>query len=78
MLTFSQSNVLVDATGHARITDFGLAAATQDADLIRSAPAERVNGTRWIAPELLDGQGTYSREADIFSLAGVVIEVRCG
>lgn len=72
-----QSNILVDATGRARITDFGLAMITQDLDSIRHAPAEGSHGTRWIAPEILNGQGAHSKRADVFSFAGVVIEVRC-
>lgn len=72
-----QMNILVDAAGHARITDFGLAMFTQDMNLIQSAPIEHGNSVRWIAPEILDGRGSYSKEADIFSFAGVVIEVRC-
>ena len=63
-------------TGRARITDFGLAMVTQDLGSIRGASAEHGNTTRWIAPEILDGLGTYSKAADVFSFAGVVIEVR--
>ena len=77
IFTSSQSSVLVDANGHARITDFGLASITQDPDFMRSASAEHGRNTRWVAPEILDGQGTYSKEADVFSFAGVAIEVRC-
>ena len=43
---------------------------------IRNASAEDDQTARWIAPEILDGE-PYSKEADIFSLAGVTIEVRC-
>jgi hypothetical protein len=49
---------------------------TQDVDSIRRASAEHGGSVRWIAPEILDGQGTYSKEADVFSFAGVAIEVR--
>ena len=67
----------MDATGHARITDFGLAMVTQDLDSIRGfSEAERDHSTRWIAPEILSDHGTYSKEADVFSFAGVAIEVR--
>ena len=59
----------MDATDHARITDFGLAIVTQD-------PGSIDQNARWIAPEILEGRGTYSKEADIFSFAGVAIEVR--
>ena len=68
----------MDATGRARITDFGLAMVTQDLDSIRNASGEHENSGRWIAPEILDGRGTYSKEADVFSFAMVTIEVRCG
>jgi len=71
------SNILVDATDRARITDFGLAVVTQDLDLIRGASAESNHSVRWIAPEILSDQGTYSKEADVFSFAGVMIEVCC-
>ena len=75
-LTSNQSNVFVDATGRARITDFGLVMVTRDLDSIRSASDEYEHSTRWIAPEMLDDQGTHSKEADVFSFAMVTIEVR--
>ena len=75
-----QPNILVDTTGHAMITDCGLAIVTQNLDSIRGAPDEYGHSTRWIAPEILDNdnRGTFSREADVFSFAMVTIEVRCG
>ena len=66
----------MDASGHARLTDFGLAVATQDLDSIRSGPDECRDSARWIAPEILDSTGTYSKEGDVFSFAMVTIEVR--
>ena len=77
VLMHNQSSILVDTTGRARITDFGLATVTQNLDSIRSAPADYGRSIRWIAPEILDGQETHSKEADVFSFAMVVIEVRC-
>jgi hypothetical protein len=67
----------VDTTGRARITDCGLAVVTQNLDPTRSAPDDHGHNTRWIAPEILDNRGTFSKEADVFSFAMVTIEVRC-
>ena len=68
----------MDATGNARITDLGLAVVTHDLDSIRNASDGRGDGARRIAPEILDGRGTYSKEADVFSFAMVTIEVGYG
>jgi serine/threonine protein kinase len=74
--TTNQSSVLTDVTGHARITDFGLAMVTQDLDSIRGTSTGGDHSARWIAPEILSSRGTYSKEADVFSFAGLAIEVR--
>jgi len=76
-LTPNQPNILVDSTGHAMITDCGLAIVTRNLDSIRGAPDEHGDSTRWIAPEILEDRGTFSKEADVFSFAMVIIEVRC-
>ena len=73
----NQVNVLVDNYGHARITDFGLAAVVQDLDCMQSISLQRGNTARWTAPEILKG-GRYSNEADVFAFAMVMIEVRHG
>jgi len=72
----NQQNILVDITGRARITDCGLSMVTQNLDSVRSAPGKHGDSTRWIAPEILANRGTFSKEADIFSFAMVMIEVR--
>ena len=70
-----QSNVLVDSSGHARIADLGLAMLVKDEEDSSSAHGHTL---RWTAPEVLD-QGTYSKGADIFAFAMVMVEVRnCG
>ena len=74
-MTPGQSNILVDASGDARITDFGLAVATQDLGSIRSGSDEYGDSVRWIAPEILDSRWTHSKEGDVFSFAMVTIEV---
>ena len=75
-LTPGQLNILVDATGSARITDFGLAMVAQSLESMRKASDDCGNCVRWIAPEILDDRGTYSKEADVFSFAMLTIEVR--
>jgi len=74
--THVQSTILVDSTCHARITDFGLALITQNLDFIRSGSGDQGFTARWTAPEILNEEGTYSKEADVFSFAMVMIEVR--
>ena len=76
-LKFRKSNILVDAAGHARVADFGLATVTQDLDSIQNGLDERSQCARWIAPEIFGGRETYSKEADVFSFAMVTIEVSC-
>ena len=66
----------MDRVGHARITDFGLAMVTQSLDSVRSASGDQGRTVRWTAPEILNKKGTYSKEADIFSFAMVMIEAR--
>lgn len=69
VLTCDQTNVLIDNSGRARVTEFGLAKVT------RSISQQHVHTGRWAAPEVLN-EGPHSKEADIFSFAMVMIEVR--
>jgi serine/threonine protein kinase len=51
-LTSTQTNVLVDAAGSARLTDFGLATSLAGT---RTATTGSGSGSlRWMAPELID------------------------
>ncbi len=67
------ANVMIDGDGHARIADFGLAAA---ASSIRGAAA-RVGTPAYMAPEQLDGR-EVSTASDIFSLGLVLFELFTG
>ena len=66
----------MDSSGRARITDFGLATVTQRVGSVLSILDEYQQTARWTAPEILNDQGSYSKEADIFSFAMVTIAVR--
>jgi len=75
VLTPGQPNFLVDHSGNALLADFGLATVTQNLDSVRSTTHRGGHTPRWAAPEVLT-EGTFSKEADIFSFAMVMIEVR--
>ena len=75
ILTPAQPNILVDNSGNALIADFGLATVTQNLDSVQGTTSHRGHTPRWAAPEVLN-EGTHSKEADIFSFAMVMIEVR--
>ena len=68
----------MDDAGHARITDFGLATVTENMDSVKSGLDDNTHTARWVAPEILYSDGSHSKEADIFSFAMVMIEVRYG
>ena len=75
VLTSGQPNILVDNSGNPRIADFGLATVTQNLDPMGGTSRQLGCTPRWAAPEVLN-EDRYSKEADIFSFAMVMIEVR--
>ena len=77
-MTHVQPNILVDADGHARITDFRLSAVVQSPGSTGNAPDCQGHIARWTAPEILNEQGACSKGADVFSFAMVMIEVLRG
>lgn len=71
-------NVLIDADGHARLTDFGLTTITQNLDSIRSVSGDIGHSARWAPPEILKEEEKHSKEGDVFSFAMVMIEIFTG
>ena len=69
-----QANILVDSSGRARLADFGLAMVTKNLDSKPSDVQHRGHTVGWAAPEVME-KGIYSKEADMFSFAMVMIEV---
>ena len=67
----------MDGSGNALIADFGLATVTRNLDSMRSLTRPHGHTVRWTAPEVLN-EGSYSKEADIFSFAMVMVEVHHG
>ena len=75
-----KSNILVDSNGHARLAGFSLLTLTPDKPGITFLDStgdtvQQVGGVQWSAPEVLNG-GAPSKEADVFSLAMVMVEAR--
>ncbi len=68
-------NILVDAQGRVRVTDFGLAAAADLERLTRTGAA--IGTPAFMAPEQLGG-GTIGPPADVWGLGGVLYEALTG
>ncbi|KAF9643100.1 kinase-like protein, partial [Thelephora ganbajun] len=71
------ANILVDATGNARIVDFGLATVARDINPHISNTGGQGNTPRYTASETLKS-GHHSKESDVFSFGMVMIEVFTG
>jgi len=64
----------VDATGHARITDFSLATIGPVPNSPTGTPDDH-GYTRWTAPEILWYGSPVTKQSDIFAFGMVIIEV---
>lgn len=69
------SNFLLDAEGHACLTDFGIAITAEDSRLTRTL--EQMGTLAYMAPEQRT-QRKVTEKADIYSLAVVLHELRTG
>jgi serine/threonine-protein kinase len=69
------ANIVLDASGRAYITDFGLAKDTQGSLL--TLPGQALGSMDYMAPEQIRGE-TVSAAADIYALGCVMYESMCG
>ena len=70
-----KANILVDRSGRACLTDFGLTSITRGDNSINSPTDTSPTSTTWAAPEVLES-GNVTKEGDIFTVAMVSVEVR--
>lgn len=70
------SNLLLDAEGHACLTDFGIALTAEDVRLTRSY--EQMGTLAYMAPEQRTRRRNVTEKADVYSLAVVLHELRTG
>jgi serine/threonine-protein kinase len=70
------ANIIIEAGGRVRLTDFGIAKPIDDPATITST-GEMVGTVSYMAPELLAGESA-TPASDIYSLAAVVFELLTG
>lgn len=73
-------NILVDANGVCKISDFGISKQTEDAYDSFGAATNMKGSVFWMAPEVIQPTGvkSYSGKIDIWSLGCVVLEMWSG
>lgn len=67
---------MIDESGNARITDFGLAKIIRGSHSLPSTSEGHGPTLRWTAPEIFESGKMVGEETDIYSFAMVTIEVR--
>lgn len=73
----TQTNVLINRLGRARLTNFALAEVYSDHRSACGVTERDDQITRWTAPELLN-EAVPTKKADVFSFAMVMVEVGHG
>ncbi|KAJ3322751.1 hypothetical protein HDV06_002802 [Boothiomyces sp. JEL0866] len=72
-------NILMDRHGTCKIGDFGLAKVRLNSTVslasVKIEPTHTVGGIRWKAPELLQPNGKFSKESDVYSFGIILWEI---
>ena len=68
-------NILLDATGHVALCDFGLSKADLHPDELTTTFC---GTTEYLAPEILLSEQGYSKIVDFWSLGVLLFEMCCG
>lgn len=71
-------NVLVELTGRAVITDFGVACALTEREVPAGAGGALVGSPAYMAPEQVEGIGDIDARADIYALGVMLYELLTG
>ncbi|KAF9646883.1 kinase-like protein [Thelephora ganbajun] len=77
-------NILIDASGSPRLSDFGLCSITKNIDSVNASTPNRGCTIRYCAPELLEINGVPPLEkkptnkSDVYSLSMVMVELMTG
>jgi serine/threonine protein kinase len=75
VVTFRQSNILIDNDGSIRLTDFGLISISETENFRTTIVQGGRGSTRWMAPELFQTGIKKSRSSDIYAFGMTIIEV---
>lgn len=69
-----QANILIDARGCARLTDFGLISISQSQAFETSCPLVQGGTVRWMAPELFKDHAKRTRSSDSYAFGMTILE----